>query len=179
LGDEKGDGMDLGRRVQVSVSRSIAAPAAKVFQVLADPANHPALDGSGMLRAAPAQAVPSQVGDTFTMPMYLPEVGDYLMLNRITAFEQDRQIAWNRRLVTRWPRETPGCRSVHHRDTGGASGFSLAVIRHSSPKYSTAPKPLRSFATPSKTGGVGSRPCSRQWNGSPPSSSSRHRTCAQ
>jgi hypothetical protein len=94
LDDEKGDGMDLSRRVQVSVSRSIAAPAAKVFQVLADPANHPTLDGSGMLRAAPAQAVPSQVGDTFTMPMYLPELGDYLMLNRITAFEQDRQIGW-------------------------------------------------------------------------------------
>jgi uncharacterized protein YndB with AHSA1/START domain len=61
--------MGLSGRVQVSVSRSIAAPAAKVFQVLADPANHPALDGSGMLRAAPSQAVPSRVGDTFTMPV--------------------------------------------------------------------------------------------------------------
>jgi uncharacterized protein YndB with AHSA1/START domain len=86
--------MDLGGRVQVSVSRSIAAPAARVFQVLADPANHPALDGSGMLRAAPSQAVPNRVGDTFTMSMYLPELGDYLMLNRITAFEPDRRIAW-------------------------------------------------------------------------------------
>jgi hypothetical protein len=86
--------MDLGGRVQVSVSRSIAAPAARIFQVLADPASHTALDGSGMLRAAPAQAVPGQVGDTFTMAMYLPELGDYLMLNRITAFEQDQWITW-------------------------------------------------------------------------------------
>jgi hypothetical protein len=86
--------MDLGGRVQVSVSRSIAAPAAKIFQVLADPANHPALDGSGMVRAAADQVVPSQVGDTFTVAMYLPELGDYLMLNRITAFEQDQWIAW-------------------------------------------------------------------------------------
>jgi uncharacterized protein YndB with AHSA1/START domain len=90
----KGDGMDLCGRVQVSVSRSIAAPAAKIFQVLADPANHPALDGSGMLRAAPGQAAPNRVGDTFTMSMYLPELGDYQMLNRITAFEEDRRIAW-------------------------------------------------------------------------------------
>ena len=86
--------MDLSRRVQVSVSRSIAAPAAKIFQVLADPANHPALDGSGMLREAPGQPVPSRVGDTFMMAMYLPELGNYLMLNRITAFERDRRIAW-------------------------------------------------------------------------------------
>jgi uncharacterized protein YndB with AHSA1/START domain len=86
--------MDLGARVQVSVSRSIAAPAAMVFRVLADPANHPGLDGSGMLRAAPGQAAPQRAGDTFTMAMYLPELGDYLMLNRVTAFEQDRRIAW-------------------------------------------------------------------------------------
>ena len=90
----KGDGMAPSGRVQVSVSRSIAAPAARIFQVLADPANHPALDGSGMLRAAPGQGALGRVGDTFTMAMYLPELGDYLMLNRITAFEQDRRIAW-------------------------------------------------------------------------------------
>jgi uncharacterized protein YndB with AHSA1/START domain len=91
---ERGYGMDLNGRVQVSVSRSIAAPAAKIFQVLADPANHRALDGSGMLRVTPGQPVPSRVGDTFTMAMYLPELGNYLMLNRIIAFEQDRRIAW-------------------------------------------------------------------------------------
>jgi hypothetical protein len=28
------------------------------------------------------------------MAMYLPGLGNYLMLNRITAFEQDRRIAW-------------------------------------------------------------------------------------
>jgi hypothetical protein len=86
--------MDLDGHIQVSVSRSIAAPAAKIFQVLADPANHPALDGSGTLRVAPGQPVPSQAGDTFTMAMYLPELGDYLMLNRIIVFEQDQQIVW-------------------------------------------------------------------------------------
>ena len=90
----KGYGMDLSRRGQVSVSRSVAAPAAKIFRVLADPANHPALDGSGMLREAPGQPAPSRAGDTFTMAMYMTELGHYLMLNRITVFEQDRRIAW-------------------------------------------------------------------------------------
>jgi len=86
--------MDPNGRVQVSVSRPIVAPAAKIFHVLADPANHPALDGSGMLRGASSRAVPSRVGDTFMTAMYLPELGDYLMLNRIIAFERDRRIVW-------------------------------------------------------------------------------------
>lgn len=86
--------MDLDRRVRVSVSRPIAAPAAEIFQVLANPANHPALDGSGMLRGAQGQPVPGGVGDTFTMAMHLSDLGDYLMLNRIVTFERDRQIAW-------------------------------------------------------------------------------------
>jgi Polyketide cyclase / dehydrase and lipid transport len=80
--------------VQVSVSRPIAASAAELFRVLADPANHPALDGSGMLRGAPDQPVLAGVGDTFAMAMYLPDLGDYLMLNRVVAFEHDRRIVW-------------------------------------------------------------------------------------
>jgi uncharacterized protein YndB with AHSA1/START domain len=86
--------MGFGERAQVSVSRSIAAPAAKIFRVLSDPANHPELDGSGMLRGNPGDAALARVGDTFTMAMYLAGLGDYLMLNRVIAFEQDRRIAW-------------------------------------------------------------------------------------
>jgi uncharacterized protein YndB with AHSA1/START domain len=90
----KGDGMDIDERVQVSASRRIAAPAAEIFQILADPAKHPVLDGSGMLRPTPDQPVLGQVGDTFTVAMYLPDLGDYLMLNRVIAFERDRLIGW-------------------------------------------------------------------------------------
>jgi hypothetical protein len=86
--------MDLNGRVHVSVSQRIAAPAAEIFRVLAEPANHPRLDGSGMLRGARDQAVLGGVGDTFTMAMYLPDLGDYLMLNRVIVFEQDRRIVW-------------------------------------------------------------------------------------
>jgi hypothetical protein len=81
-------------RVWVSASRPIAAPAAAIFLVLADPANHPALDASGQVRAARSGPALSQVGDTFTMEMYVPALGRYRMLNRIIAFEQDRRIAW-------------------------------------------------------------------------------------
>jgi hypothetical protein len=81
-------------RVRVSVYRRIAAPAAEIFRVLAAPVNHPALDGSGMLRGARDEPVLAAVGDTFTTAMYLPGLGDYLMLNRVIAFDQDRRIAW-------------------------------------------------------------------------------------
>jgi uncharacterized protein YndB with AHSA1/START domain len=88
--------MAIGPReqAQVSAARPIAAAAGTLFRVLADPANHPAIDGSGRLRTAPVQPVLSQVGDTFEMAMQLPELGDYLMLNRVIAFERDRRIAW-------------------------------------------------------------------------------------
>jgi hypothetical protein len=86
--------MNVDGRVQVSALRRIAAPATEIFGVLADPANHPALDGSGMLRAAPAQPVLTRAGDTFMMTMYLRELGDYLMLNQVIAFVPDRRIIW-------------------------------------------------------------------------------------
>ena len=86
--------MSLDQRVMVSVSRRIAAQASAIFRVLADPACHTALDGSGMLRGARRPPVLAQVGDTFTMAMYLPALGDYLMLNRVVAFERDRLIVW-------------------------------------------------------------------------------------
>jgi uncharacterized protein YndB with AHSA1/START domain len=85
--------MDSGRRVEVSASRQIAAPATEIFRVLAAPANHPALDGSGMLRAVQDRPMLGRVGDTFIMAMYLPVLGDYLMLNRVIAFEHDRRIS--------------------------------------------------------------------------------------
>ncbi len=110
--------MDLSGRVQVSVSRPVAAPAAGIFRVLADPANHSALDGSGMLRGAAQQPVLGGVGDTFTMAMYLPDLGDYLMLNRVIAFEHDRRIAWE---------PTPGdARTAHYAGlpVGASQGYS-------------------------------------------------------
>jgi hypothetical protein len=78
----------------VSVSRRIQAPAADLFAVLADPARHPAIDGSGMLREAGGTALISGVGDVFSMSMHNAEMGDYEMSNLVVEFEQDRRIGW-------------------------------------------------------------------------------------
>ena len=149
--------MDPNGRVQVSASRSIAAPAARIFQVLADPANHPALDGSGMLRVAPGQPPPQPGWRHVRDGDAPPDLGDYLMLNRITVFEQDRRIAWEPTPgdAVAWPNaELPVGAS---RGTAGASNSSLTMTRQSSPSCSTAPKPLRESAMPWGREELGSR----------------------
>jgi len=77
----------------VEVSRRIEAPAAFIFQVLANPQRHMDFDGSDMLREAVSDRPISDVGDTFTMKMY--RLGrEYLMLNYVVEFEPDRRIFW-------------------------------------------------------------------------------------
>ncbi len=78
----------------VSVSRRINVPAARVFAILADPARHPEIDGSGMLRGAVGAARIGGIGDTFGMRMHNDEMGDYEILNYVVAYEQDRRIGW-------------------------------------------------------------------------------------
>ncbi len=78
----------------VSVSRRIEAPAEQLFALLADSANHPLIDGSGMVRE-PAPAVRlSRTGDTFLMNMYHDRFGDYQMHNEVVECEAGRRLVW-------------------------------------------------------------------------------------
>jgi hypothetical protein len=76
------------------VSRRISIPARDIFQILADPAGHVAMDGSGMVRGAVSEAMVSGVGDVFVMKMYYSEHGDYEMNNHVVEYERDRRIGW-------------------------------------------------------------------------------------
>ena len=78
----------------ISVSRDIPAPAGRIFSVLARPADHPDVDGTGMLRTALEDVVISKVGDVFAMNMFNDEMGDYVMENRVVEFEPERRIVW-------------------------------------------------------------------------------------
>ena len=95
----------------VQVSRRIGASAAVVFSVLADPARHTELDGSGMLRGAVTTTPVGAVGDVFAMKMHFPALGDYQMINHVVEFERDRRIAWE-------PEAGPG----HPEEGGGRWG---------------------------------------------------------
>jgi uncharacterized protein YndB with AHSA1/START domain len=77
----------------VEVSRRIEAPAARIFEILANPQRHMEFDGSEMLRGAVIDRPISGVGETFTMKMH--RLGrDYLMLNHVVEFEPDHLVVW-------------------------------------------------------------------------------------
>lgn len=74
----------------VSASREIAAPAERIFELIADPALQPDWDGNDNLaNAATGQRV-RQVGDVFTMTITQGSVRE----NHVTEFEEGHRIAW-------------------------------------------------------------------------------------
>lgn len=80
------------------VQREIAAPPAKVFALLCDPAGHVSIDSSGMLQSADGEQV-GQVGDTFVVHMDREALNDYPMGKYdvtviITKFQPDADIEW-------------------------------------------------------------------------------------
>ena len=83
---------------RLEVQRAVAAPAGEIFAVLSDPRGHVAIDSSGMLMEASGDIV-TKVGDTFVVHMDREALNDYPLglydvTVSITAFEQDREIAW-------------------------------------------------------------------------------------
>lgn len=74
----------------VTASREIAAPAAVIFELIADPAEQPRWDGNDNLaEAAPGQRVRA-LGDVFVMTNQGGGVRD----NHVVAFVEGREIAW-------------------------------------------------------------------------------------
>jgi len=99
--DEQRSTVDTSRKIQVS--KVIAAPAADVFALLADPGRHQEIDGAGMLQGLETDSPPlSGVGQTFVMKMHQDAMGDYRMVNKVTALVPDARIGWE-------PTLDPGC----------------------------------------------------------------------
>ncbi|PKV97311.1 uncharacterized protein YndB with AHSA1/START domain [Amycolatopsis echigonensis] len=74
----------------VRASREIEAPAERIFELIADPAQQPSWDGNDNLaEAEPGQRVHA-VGDVFTMTLTYSGVRQ----NRIVEFEEGRRVAW-------------------------------------------------------------------------------------
>jgi uncharacterized protein YndB with AHSA1/START domain len=89
----------------VSVSRRIEVSPERLFALVADSANHPLIDGSGMVRQ-PAPAVRlSRTGDVFVMDMHHDELGDYQMRNEVVEYQAGRRLVWEPVRVTASPEE--------------------------------------------------------------------------
>jgi len=78
-----------------TVERVIAAPPEKIFDLLADPARHHDIDGSGSVIAAKETSQRLALGSKFGMRM---KIGvPYSMVSTVIEFDENRRIAWQSR----------------------------------------------------------------------------------
>jgi hypothetical protein len=80
----------------VSATTVISAPAEAIFAVLADPAQHAAIDGTGWVREALDSKPLTAAGQIFRMSMYHPNHPDrnYEMANRVQVLDPPNTISW-------------------------------------------------------------------------------------
>ncbi len=80
----------------VSATLTVAAPAARVFAVLADPTTHSSIDGTSWVQESVDRAPLTGVGQVFRMGMYHPNHpdGDYQTANKVHVFDPPRAIGW-------------------------------------------------------------------------------------
>jgi uncharacterized protein YndB with AHSA1/START domain len=80
----------------VSATTVINAPAEAIFAVLADPAKHAAIDGTGWVREALDSKPLTAAGQIFRMSMYHVNHPDgiYQVANRVQVFDPPSTISW-------------------------------------------------------------------------------------
>jgi uncharacterized protein YndB with AHSA1/START domain len=74
----------------VSTGRDVAAPADRIFELIADPASQPSWDGNGNLAEAASGQRVHAVGDTFTTTL----TSGMQRTNHVVEFVEGRLIAW-------------------------------------------------------------------------------------
>ena len=120
--------VDAGPR-QVSRSVEVAAPAAELFALVADPRRHHELDGSGTVRdniSAPAKLV---AGAKFSTKMRMFGV-PYRITSTVTALKPDELIEWRHPYGHHWrwefeslsPTSTRVTETFDYHNTGCAQG---------------------------------------------------------
>lgn len=85
----------------ISLTKVVDAPRQAVFDLLADPAQHPLIDGSGTVRAARGgNPERLSLGARFGMDMKLAI--PYPIRNTVVEFEEGTLIAWRHFFGHRW-----------------------------------------------------------------------------
>lgn len=81
---------------RISATSVINAPADAVFSVLADPAKHASIDGTGWVQESLESEPLTASGQVFRMRMYHPNHpdGNYEMYNLVEVFDPPRAISW-------------------------------------------------------------------------------------
>ena len=84
-----------------TAGRVVPAAPEEIFVLLADPARHVEMDGSGTVQRLVAGRGPMQLGSEFTMAMKafgLP----YRITSKVVEYEENRRIAWCHLVKNRW-----------------------------------------------------------------------------
>ena len=89
---ETGDPLLLAAQIEVKAS------ARTIFDLLADPAKHALIDGSGSVKGALSGPQRLYLGAKFGMSMRIKV--PYRITNEVVTFDEDREIAW--RHLMRW-----------------------------------------------------------------------------
>ena len=89
----------MARRV-VSCERLISSEASAIFEILADPSRHAAIDGSGTVQGHVGEQRRLVLGSTFVMKMRFGV--PYRIKSRVYEFEEARLIAWGHWGGHRW-----------------------------------------------------------------------------
>lgn len=93
----------MARRKQVSTSRVIAADRQAIFDVIADPAMHPVIDGAGWAEVTGVQdGTPERLSDGARFGMEMKLGAPYPILNTVVEFEEGILIAWRHFHGHRW-----------------------------------------------------------------------------
>lgn len=92
--------VDCASRYQRAGRIIVNAPASAIFDVLADPAQHAAIDGSGSVRGRLSGPPRLSPGATFGMDMRI--VLPYRIRNTVVEFDEGRRIAWRHFNGHRW-----------------------------------------------------------------------------
>lgn len=80
-------------KFRVSSSRFIPVPAQSLFDIVADPRQHPRIDGSGSVKSADVNGPTKlHLGSTFGIGMKFGK--SYTMTNTVTEYEEGRLITW-------------------------------------------------------------------------------------
>ncbi|CAB4814506.1 unannotated protein [freshwater metagenome] len=77
----------------VSVSKLISASPEQIFELLANPAMHAVIDGSGSV-IAPKSSAPQRLSLNATFGMSMKKGASYKITNTVVEFVEGKQIAW-------------------------------------------------------------------------------------
>jgi uncharacterized protein YndB with AHSA1/START domain len=109
----------------VSITKVVHVPAARIFDALTDPAQHPLIDGSGSVRGVHGNhSTRLRLGDTFGMDMRLGTA--YRVTNRVVEYEEGRLIAWRHFSGHRWRWEL---KPVDEQTTEVTETFDYSAVR--------------------------------------------------